>query len=113
MAFERFALGDRLPPDDLRAPPDDARLDAGRLLLEAVRERALAPFVLEPPREDVERVPEPPPFDEPRLLDEPFFCRDFEVASAILASFFDYGSGCLSRPIYESALPTRSTSSPS
>jgi hypothetical protein len=127
LVLERFAPEDRLPLDDLRAPPDDlrappveARLDAVRLLLEALRERALAPFVLEPPREDVERVPELPPLDEPplldepRLLDEPLFCCDFEVASAILASLFESsGSGCRSCPIYESALPTRSTSSPS
>jgi hypothetical protein len=68
-AFERFALEVRLPPDDLRAPPDDARLDGVRLLLEAVRGRALAPFALEPPREDAERAPERPPLDERLLLD--------------------------------------------
>jgi hypothetical protein len=51
-----------------------------RLPLEAVRGRALAPFALEPPREDAERVPDRPPlderllFDDERLLlDEPLF----------------------------------------
>jgi hypothetical protein len=114
-AFERFALEDRLPPDDLRVPPDDARLDGARLLLEAVRERALPPFALEPPREDAERVPERPPLDEPRLLDEPLLWPDFEVPWAILASLWSYlrlRSRVVVR-VYESALPTRSTSSPS
>jgi hypothetical protein len=100
LAFERFALEDRLPPEDL---PDDARLDAVRLLLEAVRGRALAPFVLD----------EPLLLDEPRLLDEPLFCRDFEVVWAILASLFESGVWVPVCPIYESVLPTRSTSSPS
>jgi hypothetical protein len=64
-------------------------------------------------------VPELPPLDEPllldgpRLLDEPLFCRDLEVVWAILASLFESGVWVPVCPIYESALPTRSTSSPS
>jgi hypothetical protein len=113
-AFDRFPLEDRLPPDALRAPPDDARLDGARLLLEAVRERALPPFALEPPREDAERAPERPPLDEPRLLDEPLLCPDFEVPWAIVASLVVSSvSVSVVVRVYESALPTRSTSSPS
>jgi hypothetical protein len=113
-AFERFVLEDRLPPDDLRAPPDDARLAGVRLLLEAVRERARPPFALEPPREGPERVPERPPLDEPRLLDERLVCPDFEVPWAIVASLVVSSvSVSVVVRVYESALPTRSTSSPS
>jgi len=125
---ERFVAELRLLLEGLRAPPDDARFDRDRLLRDAVREReldepdrvperalALEPFALEPARLDAERLAELPlRLDGLRPPAEPLLCPDFEVPSAILASFslgFAWVRSVVTF-VYESVLPTRSTSSP-
>jgi len=121
LAAERCPPELRLVLERLRAPLDEARFDCDRLLRDAGREReldepyrdfALAPFALEPLRLDAERPLAPLlRLDELRPPAEPLFCPDFELPWAIMASLFlsfCWGVGS----IYESALPTRSTSSP-
>jgi len=121
LAAERCPPELRLLLEGLRAPPDDARFDRGRLLRDAaVRE----PELDEPDRlpDEPDRVPERglalAPFvlrpDELRRPVEPLFCPDFELPWAILASLIlGLWVGSVGQSVYESVLPTRSTSSAS
>jgi hypothetical protein len=97
LALERLPLVVRLPPAALRAPLAE-RLDWLRRLLDVGFERdlALEPFALEPLRDEPERAFERRlGLDAPRLPAELFFCPDFEVPWAIVASLIDaLGLGC-------------------